>query len=158
VISDLPELYRFLATPRIEVANLVFAGDDVVWASWRFVAAEAIQGLRNKHEVIGAYVTAGARLYLYSYLDRPHERAIYFETDSVVYVRPREGPAFVETGNNLGDMTSELKPSEFIKEFVIGEPKNYAYKTVHAAKGERKTVCKIRGITLNYSNSQLVNF
>jgi len=55
-------------------------------------------------------------------------------------------------------MSSELKTSEFIEEFVSGGPKNYAYKTVHAATGKRKTVCKIRGITLNYSTSQLVNF
>ena len=41
-------------------------------------------------------------------------------------------------------MTSELRRSEFIEEFVSGGPKNYAYKTVHAATGERKIVCKIR--------------
>ena len=55
-------------------------------------------------------------------------------------------------------MTSEHKPSEFIEEFVSGQHKNHAYKTVHTATGERKTVCKIRGLTLNYSTSQLVNF
>jgi len=75
-----------------------------------------------------------------------------------VYVQAREGHALVETGDNLGAMTSELKPSEYMKEFVSGGPKNYTYKTVHATTGERKTVCKIRGITLNYSTSQLVNF
>jgi len=57
-----------------------------------------------------------------------------------VYVQPRNGPALVETGDNLGAMTSELKPFEFIEEFVSGGPKIYAYKTVHTAKGERKTV------------------
>jgi len=35
MISDPQELYRFLATPGIDVANLVFASYDVVWASWR---------------------------------------------------------------------------------------------------------------------------
>jgi len=66
IITDPQELYRFLATPGIEVANLVFASDDVVWASWRFVAEEEIPSLRHTNEVIGAYVTAGARLHLYS--------------------------------------------------------------------------------------------
>ena len=70
MISDPHELYRFLATPGIEVANLMFASDDVVWASWRFMAEEQIPSLRHTNEVIGAYVTAGARLHLYSYLDR----------------------------------------------------------------------------------------
>ena len=33
VISEPKELYGFLATPAIEVTNLVFANDDVVWIS-----------------------------------------------------------------------------------------------------------------------------
>jgi len=55
-------------------------------------------------------------------------------------------------------MTSELKPGEFICELVSGGQKNYAYKSVDSVTGEEKTVCKVRGITLNYSASQLVNF
>jgi hypothetical protein len=55
-------------------------------------------------------------------------------------------------------MTSELKPNLHIDEFVSGGPKNYAYKTVNPAIGERETVCKVRGITLNYSPSKLLNF
>jgi len=43
-------------------------------------------------------------------------------------------------------------------EVVCAGPKNYAYKTYDSATGESKTVCKVRGITLNYSASQLVNF
>ena len=55
-------------------------------------------------------------------------------------------------------MTSELKPSHHPCEFVIAGPKNYAYKTVDAMKGEQNTVCKVRGITLNYNASRLVTF
>jgi hypothetical protein len=54
-------------------------------------------------------------------------------------------------------MTSDLRPSESISEFVSGGPKNYEYKIVTEGK-EEKTVCKVRGITLNYSASKLVNF
>ena len=37
-------------------------------------------------------------------------------------------------------------------------PKNYAYGIVDPVIGSREMVCKIRGITLNYSASQTVNF
>jgi hypothetical protein len=37
LIKDPHELYRFLATPGIEVANLVFASDEMVWACWSFL-------------------------------------------------------------------------------------------------------------------------
>jgi len=75
-ISDHKELYRFLATPGIEVINLMFANDDVVWVSWKFTAEERVPNLRHTNEVIGAYVTAGARMHLYRYLDRLKENAI----------------------------------------------------------------------------------
>jgi len=35
IITEPRELYGFLATPDIEVTNLVFASDDVVWLSWK---------------------------------------------------------------------------------------------------------------------------
>jgi len=40
---------------------------------------------------------------------------------------------------------------------VSAGPKNYAYKIMDN-KNDSKTVCKFRGITLNYNASQLVNF
>jgi hypothetical protein len=55
-------------------------------------------------------------------------------------------------------MTSELKANEYISEFVSGGPKNYGYKLCNSVTGETKTVCKVRGMTLNYKASQLVNF
>jgi len=158
MISDPHELYRFLASPGIEVANLMFASDDVVWASWRFMAEEQIPSLSHTNEEIGAYVTIGARLHLHSYLDRLQEGTLYCDTDSIMFVQPRHEPALVETEDNLGAKTSELKPSQFIEEFVSVGQKNYAYKIVDPATGERKSVCKVRGITLHYNASQLVSF
>ena len=55
-------------------------------------------------------------------------------------------------------MTSELKPGFYIEEFVSGGPKNYAYRIVDPVTGKRETVCKVGGITLNYSASHTVNF
>jgi hypothetical protein len=43
-------------------------------------------------------------------------------------------------------------------EVVCAGPKIYAYKTCNSATGESKTLCIVRGLTLNYSVSQLVNF
>ena len=80
----------------------------------------------NEEEISPAYVTAGARLHLYMYLDTLQERAIYCDTDSVKFVQPSAESPLVERGDCLGAMTSELKPSEYIDEFVSGGPKNYA--------------------------------
>jgi len=137
---------------------MMFASDDVVWISWQFSSEELVPSLRHTNEVIGAFVTAGAQIHLYSYLDRLRDRAIYCDTDSVLFIQPTAKPALLETGDNLGQMTSELKPNEIISEVVCAGPKNYVYRTINSLTGERKTVCKVRGITLNYYASRLVNF
>jgi hypothetical protein len=92
------------------------------------------------------------------YLDALQDKALYCDTDSVIYVQPKSEPSLIETGDSLGAMTSELKPVVYIAEYLGAGPKNYAYRTMIPATGEGKTVCKVRGITLNYIASQLVNF
>ena len=95
-------MYGFLATPGVEVMNLAFASDDVVCTSWKYGAEEDVPNLRHTNEVIGAYVTAGARIHLYRYLNRLQENAIYCDTDSVIHIQPRDGPHLIETGDILG--------------------------------------------------------
>jgi hypothetical protein len=102
LISEPHELYRFLVTPGIEVVNIMFASDDVVWISWQYSSEEHVPSLRHTNEIIGAFVTAGARIHLYSYLDRLKDKAIYCDTDSVIYVQPVDKPPLVETGDKLG--------------------------------------------------------
>jgi hypothetical protein len=55
-------------------------------------------------------------------------------------------------------MTSELKLNEIICELFCSGPKKYAYKTFDIMTAECKRVFRVRGITLNYHASQLVNF
>jgi len=82
---------------------------------------------------------------------------MYCDTDSVIYIQPNwDGLQLIETVDKLLDMTSELRTSEAISEFVSGVPKYYAYRVL-TGDGRDKTVCKVRGITLNYNASQMVN-
>jgi len=81
------------------VTNLAFANDDVVWISWKHSAKEHVSNLRHTNEVIGAYVPEGARIHLYRYLDRLGERVNYCDTDSVIYIQPRDEPGLTETGD-----------------------------------------------------------
>ena len=115
MISSPQDLYRFLATPGIEVATLMFASDDVLWASWWYIAEEKVHNLRNSNEVIGAYVNARARIHLYGYLDRLQKSALNCDTDFVIYIQNTAELPLVKTGDCLGAMTSELKPGFLIQ-------------------------------------------
>ena len=79
-----------------------------------------------------------------------NRRVLYFDRDSVIYVS-KDGEWEPPTGSYLGYLTDELDGAHIIT-FASGRPKNYSYET---NKGE--TICKVRGITLNYRTKQFIN-
>lgn len=67
----------------------------------------------------------------------------------------KPGEPTVDTGEFLGDMTDGLEKfgdGSFFEEFVSGGPKNYAFKVRNGSVAS-PTVCKVRGITINYRNN-----
>ena len=64
LISDPHDLYRFLATLGVEVMNLLFASDNVVWASWRYNAEEQVPRLNHTNVVIAAFLACVGRMLL----------------------------------------------------------------------------------------------
>jgi len=82
-----------------------------------------VPNLPHTNQVVGAYVTAGEGIHLYNFLDRLQENAIYCDTDSFIFIQPSVEPWPIVTGDKLGDLQSELKPSELITEYTSGGPK-----------------------------------
>ena len=117
IITEPHELYRYLATPGVEVMNLAIASVEVDWLSWKLSAEEYVYNLRHTNEIIGAYVTAGARINQYGFLDRLQENAFCCDTDSVIIKQPSCETWPIATGDNLRYMQSELKISEYNDEF-----------------------------------------
>ena len=113
------------------MTNLTFA----VWITWKHAAEEHVPNLRHTNEVIEAYVTAGARIHMYRYLDQLGENAIYCDTGSVIYIQPRDERGLIETWDKLRDMTSELGTTQYVSEFVSGGPKNYPHRTIDTVSG-----------------------
>jgi len=55
--------------------------------------------LRHTNEVIGAYVTTGARLKHYTYIDALKEMVLYCDTDSVIFIQKCGQPPAVTCGD-----------------------------------------------------------
>ena len=104
---------------------------------------------KSTNVAICAFTTAYARLRLYQALEILGEDVLYCDTDSVIF---RDRGQLV-TGPYLGDLTSELKPGEFIEEFCSTGPKSYSYRT-----NTGKVECKIKGFTLDAKVSTVLNF
>ena len=105
----------------------------------------------NINDIIASYVTALARLELYSYLEQLKDRALYCDTDSVIY-RHIVGEYNPPLSEFIGSMTDELGGSH-ITEYVSNGPKNYAIRTA-----DGKQIVKVKGFTLKYVASNQLNF
>ncbi|XP_072384582.1 uncharacterized protein [Diabrotica undecimpunctata] len=154
IVNNPKEFFAMMINPSIYVNTVVPVNEETLVVTWEYVE-EAFSMSSTVNVVLASYVTALARLKLYSYLDMVGERTLYYDTDSIVYIS-RDGLPDLPTGDCIGDLTDELSGGH-ISEFVSGGPKNYAYKYI-LPNGDEKFCCKVKGISLNYLNSQLINF
>ena len=132
----------------------------MAWVSWKYSEDNVAAG-KNVNVAVAAYVTTQARLKLYDYLNKLGQSVLYCDTDSVIFFQKDNDSPKVKTGDYLGDLTDELEEygsSSFIKEFVPGGPKNLAFSVFCPSTGKIATKCQVKGITLNYENSKVVNF
>ena len=105
---------------------------------------------------VAAFVTAPARLKLYEPLEKLNERVLYFDTDSIIYHhKPHLWNATI-INNRLGDWT-DVVPNARIEKFVGMGPKNCGYEFVDKDRNRRST-CKVKGLTLDYNTSQVIHF
>lgn len=153
--DDPVEFFGMMTSDQQEVKNVRFINDQAVQIDW-IHNTDFVEPSSRTNVIIAAYTTAQARLKLYTYLQPLGERLLYCDTDSIVFtVRPGEWEP--PLGDYLGDLTDET-PNNSITHFVTGGPKNYAFKLARPDKKGQTSICKVRGITLNFKNSLDINF
>jgi len=153
--SDAEIYLDMMTSDSQDIKDVRFVSDEMVRMDWTYTN-DFIDASGRTNMVVAAYTTAQARLKLYSYLERLDTRALYCDTDSVVFTL-RLGQWEPELGDYLGELTDEVEGID-ITEFVTGGPQNYAYNLAKPNKDGVTTCCKVRGITLNYRNALDTNF
>ena len=95
---------------------------------------------------------------LYQLLHRLDQRVLYFDTDSVKFIE-RDDESLVELGDGLGCLTDEVEAGYHITRFVATGPKSLAFELTNDLNhADKKYVIKLKGITLNAGNLEMVNF
>lgn len=154
-VSDPLQFYRRLNGADIELYDLCILNDDLVEMVYKRKHEYAKEN-KLTNIFIGIFTTAWARLELYNIMDMLGENVLYVDTDSCVYVNKPDGPK-PPLGDYLGNWTNEITPKHgegsYITRFACAGPKNYSYVVNNGKKH-----CKIRGFTLNFKNSQILNF
>ena len=150
LISDPADYFDLRSSDKVTVMDANFINDEIIEVHYENTD-EFVETSDKTNVVIAAFTTAHAHLKLYGILEQLHRRVLYFDTDSIIYTS-KEGDWEPPTGSYLGELTDELDGNH-ITTFVSGGPKNYSYQL-----NTGKTICKVRGITLNYRTQQDVNF
>jgi len=145
------ELSNLMNNQQYEVNNIVFPNDHICICYYKD-SKDMHVGSNQTNVVIAAFVTAQARLKLYSELRKIGTDLVYCDTDSVFYKKGKYEPLL---GDYLGMFTNEIEPSEGseIIEFVSAGPKNYSYKLDTGI-----TQTKVKGFDLNYLTSKSIDF
>uniref|UniRef100_A0ABD2WZ65 DNA-directed DNA polymerase n=1 Tax=Trichogramma kaykai TaxID=54128 RepID=A0ABD2WZ65_9HYME len=159
IIKNRQDLLELLTSPDKETHDIVLVSDETIYAQWKY-KEEAENATCYTNVVLAAYTTAQARIVLYEYLEKLDRRVLYCDTDSVVYTSA-VGEYEPPLGTSLGAMTDELEPygkNTYIRSFVSGGPKFYAYEAYTQGTGELHHCCKIKGISLNHENSKKINY
>ena len=151
LIIDVAEFYKYVTDPTLKILNWHIITEDVVYLEYERMS-EYETGNQVTNMYIASFTTAYARLKLYDLLELLQARAKYVDTDSCIFSHA-SGQVIPETSSLLGGLTSELPPDVYIEEFVATGPKSYALKL---SNGTYQT--KIKGFSLNYFNSQQLNF
>ncbi|MCG8622527.1 MAG: DNA polymerase [Proteobacteria bacterium] len=160
--NDLGKLMEVLTDPSKRILDFHLINDDVICLEYKNSEDFEPQSI-NTNVTIASFCTSWARLKLWSVMNKLGKRVLYHDTDSIIF-SAKEGEYVPPLGEYLGQLTNELTCKElgcsqkncsghFIEEFVSCGPKNYAFKV-----NSGEIVCKVRGFSLNYKSSLVLNF
>ena len=161
-IKDIKTLMNTLTDPSKLLMDFHIMNDDVIQVEYQHTEDFEQQSF-NTNVTIAAFCTSWARLKLWSIMQRLGDRVLYHDTDSIIY-SVKEGEYNPPLGSYLGQLTDELSCKElgcskenctghWIEEFVSCGPKNYSFRV-----NTGEVVCKVRGFSLNYKSSLILNF
>ena len=162
-VTDVGTLYNLFTDPSKQISDFHIMNDNVIEVEFSNTPDFEPQSV-NTNVTIASFCTSWARLKLWSVMQKLGPRVLYHDTDSIIFSVKDSDEYIPPLGEYLGDLTSELTCKElgckipnceghWIVEFVSCGPKNYAYRV-----NTGQIACKVRGFSLNYRSSLVLNF
>jgi hypothetical protein len=160
-ISTYDDYVQLWYDNQVDKSSLMFrrVHDSIDFMEVKYKYNSSLRAPSNTHYYLGGSCTAQARLKLTSMLRLVgKERALYCDTDSVVYVQ-RPGDEVIETGEALGNWSSEMDEGVWGEEFMALAPK--CYMLIYNEKGREKEkesgILKTKGVTLTAQNLKQIH-
>ena len=162
-VTDVASLYNMFTDPSKVVTDFHVMNENIIEIEYK--NSEDFETLSvNTNVIIAAFCTSWARLKLWSVMNKIGKNVLYHDTDSIIFSVKSENDYIPPLGEYLGQLTSELTCKElecklsnceghWIEEFISCGPKNYTFRV-----NTGQIVCKVRGFSLNYRSSLILNF
>lgn len=157
--EDLAEYFNCVNDYSLDIKKLSLLHEHMVSLTYSTKEDFLIE-LPHVSVIIAIYVTAQARLKLYSYLEQLNTNILYYDTDSIIFV-DSSAVEIPPCGDYVGDLTDELAQygvGSYIKEFISGGPKQYGIKIWSTDKQDYLTIVKLRGFTINSNTADVLSF
>lgn len=146
-VSSAEEIFEIMDDPANQVTNILPLHENMVLVTFKKSCADFLELNNDANIYIASITTAYGRIELYNKMKLLMERLAYVDTDGLMFIHKKD--ADLETGPFLGELTNELKEGDFIRRFMSGGPKNYAFET---EMGDRSI--KVKGFTLTSTNAE----
>ncbi|MDI9312027.1 MAG: DNA polymerase [Limnohabitans sp.] len=161
ICKDYDQYWNIINNDLYEIQGEEQIDDDNIILCYKFINDDNSKP-GNTNVAISSFVTAYARLHLYSFMEKVLkngiDRLLYFDTDSIIYIK-KQNDIEIETGDYLGELTDEIKQgygvNAKITKFCSAGPKNYALEI--ESNGERNVIMKTKGICNYASNLNILN-
>lgn len=150
-VDSYDDLMAYLDDPNLIINDIQVVSDTHARVIYKDSDVSRLASYTNV--IVAAFTTAHARLKLYSAMEtiaaNSKTSLLYTDTDSVFLVQ-RAGETVPDCGRYLGDWADEY-PDKRITKFITAGPKVYSY-----TFGDGSHVTKVKGITINSSNSSVI--
>lgn len=159
VIDKPSQYYELVLDKKIRVSQVIPVSPEIVRVIYEdhkpFVSENSAS-----NAVVALWTTSEARIRLYGFMKQAANVAgtqvLYTDTDSIILKHPR-GQCPIKIGSFLGEMAQEY-PDYEILEYVGAGPKQYALKMKNKKDKSEKILLKIRGITFDKHNENVLGY
>ena len=162
--SSIDDLKKLFNDDTIKACNVVEISNNIVLAMFE-KKTEDFVSINNVNNIyVASCTTAWARIILYNHLSKLNTRAVYCDTDSVIYKSIPHND--LTTGEFLGQLKNELRPNEYIIRICCAAPKVYVFITGDITPEKEYIIyenCKnehlrIKGFRLSATTQTAFNF
>src|SRR6266481_5844453 len=151
ITETMAEYDKIFGNPEIEPVSSVRTTPSK-WFHLYKHKKDHIEANTKGSDIVAAFTTAHARLYLLQQLTRIGPNVCYYDTDSIIYSK-KPGDPEIPIGSSLGEWANEIKHGVELTGFCSIGPKSYAGRL-----SDGTSLVKMKGVQWRFCNGEKLSY